>query len=92
MQDHADAVCLLVAGQVKSFKGAGHAASAAEDYAASESGEPNSPEHGSRSKGLNPFMSAKLADAVGKGECVFAWQFPMPSLPFCPRLFMLQRG
>ena len=69
VQDHADAVCLLVAGQVKSSKGAGHAASAAEDYA-SESGEPNSPEHvsKSKSKSLNAFMAAKLADAVGKGE------------------------
>ncbi|DBA97542.1 TPA: hypothetical protein ACH3X1_015236 [Trebouxia sp. C0004] len=55
------------AGQLKSSKGAGHAASAAEDYAASESGEPNSPEHISRNKSLNPFMAAKLADAVGKG-------------------------
>ncbi len=70
--NHADAVWLLVAGQVKSSQGAGHAGSAAEDYAASESGEPNSPEHVSKSKGLNAFMAAKLADAVGKGECVFA--------------------
>jgi len=72
VENHADAVCLLVAGQVKSSKGAGRAVSAAEDYAASESGEPNSPEHVSKSKGLNAFMAAKLADAVGKGECVFA--------------------
>ena len=64
VQNHADALCLLVAGQVKSSKGAGRAVSAAEDYA-SESGEPNSPE---KSKSLNAFMAAKLADAVGKGE------------------------
>lgn len=68
VQKHAYAVCLLVAGLVKSSKGAGQAASAAEDYAASESGEPNSPEHVSKSKSLNAFMAAKLADAVGKGE------------------------
>ncbi|KAL0035214.1 hypothetical protein WJX79_006392 [Trebouxia sp. C0005] len=55
------------AGQVKSSKDAGHAASAAEDYAASECGEPNSPEHVSKSKSLNAFMAAKLADAVSKG-------------------------
>lgn len=72
VQKYAYAVCLLVAGQVKSSKDAGHAASAAEDYAASECGEPNSPEHVSKSKSLNAFMAAKLADAVSKGECFCA--------------------
>ncbi|KAA6420106.1 MAG: hypothetical protein FRX49_09955 [Trebouxia sp. A1-2] len=66
---HSDMHCLQkrAVGQVKSSKDAGHAASAAEDYAASECGEPNSPEHVSKSKSLNAFMAAKLADAVSKG-------------------------
>ncbi len=67
----------VAAGQVKDR--AGHAASAIEDYAASESGEANcSSEHISRSKQLNPFIAAKLADAVGKGQWTlgFSWVIP----------------
>lgn len=58
---------MVPTGQVQTSKRAAGGGSGAENYAASESGEPNSPELVSRSKGLNPFMAAKLADAVGKG-------------------------
>ena len=64
-----DKLVLHIKGQKNATDMACHALSATEDCAISGCEEPNlSPEPVIRNKGLNPFMAAKLADAVGQGQ------------------------